>query len=260
MQMTRVFCLLALVAVASAQITILDLAFDTSGSVNSTEFNLMKNSTVQVVCHRDIVPLDGTVALGAYEWSSPSQQTNIAAIRIINSQADLDTFGQLIKNWVRAHGATTAVAAAINHAADTRFPAFITANPSLSIGRKVIDIVKDGNENQSGDIVGALTNAANDNILINCLAIGNINLCNEILQAPNNDPSVFAVAANGFEDFERAFEEKFVREVNEDPVGCTGACDVTAACTVQAQTETTGQVAGTVAKLCFNSEAPCPKV
>jgi hypothetical protein len=192
----------------------LSLLVDVSGSVSSSEYAL------QMGGYRDaftrLSPLFGSgnfgsVAVNLIEWSGANQQRLSIPWTLLNNEASTLQFANAIGALLQPAGGSTAPGSAIQFAT----PLF--SNNAYAGQRWVIDVSGDGVAN-----AGVSTSLARDNALaagvsaINGLPI--VTSPSSSLEAwyRNNiqgGAGSFVIAANGFEDFGRAIEQKLRLEL-----------------------------------------------
>lgn len=177
----------------------LGLAIDASGSLGISNFNLQRLAYYNVLGDEDVLPLDGSVAIGVYRFSS--SVTTIYSMTVINQ----NTIGDLLAaiNAMTYTGGNTAIAGAIVTATNDIF------GNNIKSERQLIDVSTDG-VNNIGNLPAARNYALNVGIdAINCIGIGRGANCNPV-QAGNGS---FSLYADDYDSFERSLRLKISREV-----------------------------------------------
>ncbi len=185
--------------VKAAPVLELGLALDASGSINNTEFALQRNSYINVLNDPNVLPRDGTIAVGVYQFAGNAVQvfpTTVIDENTINSLIDALT------NFTRLSGSTN-IGAAI-----TALQTDILQN-TIDSARQIIDVSTDG-FGSLGNQPGAALAAGIDQI--NCLGIGAGANCNF-----TGGTGSFSLTVADFADFEDALRRKIQREVGPTP-------------------------------------------
>jgi hypothetical protein len=162
----------------------------------------------------------GSVAVNFIQWSGSSQQEESIPWTLLTDQASALQFADAIGSVVRAFGGGTSPDAAI------RFATPLFSSNDFDGQQWIIDV--------SGDGVGPTnqTRLARDNALaagvttINGLPIVTSSGSGVETWYRNNiqgGSGSFVVAANGFEDFGRAIEQKLLLELTQPPTPPTEA-------------------------------------
>ncbi|WP_299408411.1 DUF1194 domain-containing protein [uncultured Roseobacter sp.] len=211
------------------------LLTDTSGSVSSTDYNLIRNGYAAAfedneVQQKILNSSTGSIAVAVSFFDSFYRGLG-TAWTLIDSVASANAYAQTLRNMNRLGSGSTGLAAGITGAA-----ASFAANDFEST-RQVIDVTGDGNENvqcgQNETDCAAVQNArdaalAGETDVINALFVndppffgdtGSENV-DSILYGETNvigGTGSFVVAASGFDDFERAIRAKIIREVAPPP-------------------------------------------
>lgn len=192
----------------------LALLVDISGSVNNTEFILQRDGYVNAfnsaAVQNAIAQIPGGIAVTYIYWSGASQQQQMVGWTHITNATQASAFATAIANAPRPFSGLTAPGSAIN------FTVPLFSNNGFEGERLVIDVSGDGRENS-----GANTAAARDAALL--AGITTINGLPILTDDPNLDQwymnniqggvGSFVLAANGFQDFQAAIEEKLRREI-----------------------------------------------
>jgi hypothetical protein len=193
----------------------LSLLIDVSGSVDSNEFNLQKQGYVQAfqsaAVQNAILGSElGSIAVNFVQWSGASQQTQSIGWTLIDSTTAANNFASSINSLTRAFSGGTAPGSAIN------FVVPLFDNNGYEGLRLVIDVSGDGSQNEGANTSLARNNALTAGIdAINGLPIlgsegGLENWYNNNIKGGAN---AFVIAANGFDVFATAIEQKLVKEI-----------------------------------------------
>lgn len=263
MKLVLLFALTAIAAVSAANVTVIDLLFDISESIDPNEFALMKGGFKNAICNGNIIPLDGTVAVGVVEWSRANLQNSLHPITLISAQSDLDDVAAAIDGWTTTPVGGTAPGSAIAYA-HNRIQSFVSANSNLVVGRKIIDIASDGVENEGADTITTVQTAAADGVQTNCLAIQDAwtasQICGDKITSQQTN-GAFMVVADGFSDFLEAIQKKIIAEVTDDPPpqDCETADCLKRNCQngYQSASASSSTASPRAAKICWNNG--CPK-
>lgn len=208
--------------VSAATLTPVDieisLLVDVSGSIDSREYALQiggyKNAFTRLAPEFDSGKF-GTVAVNFIQWSGANQQQESISWTLLNSQASVLQFAESIGKLVRASSGNTAPGSAIQFAT----PLF--SRNDYDGKRWIIDVSGDGSENS-----GVSTILARNNAL--AAGVSSINGL-PIVTSPSSTledwyrnniqggANSFVIPANGFDDFDRAIEQKLVRELTLPP-------------------------------------------
>jgi hypothetical protein len=196
----------------------LSLLVDVSDSISSQEYALQIGGYKQAFTNLSSKfggGSFGSVAVNFIEWSGATQQRQSIPWTLLNSQASAIQFANTIGSLVRPYAGSTAPGSAINFAV----PLFSTNE--YDGNRWVIDVSGDGTQN-----AGASTSQARNAALaagvdnINGLAISTGSstfLKSWYEQNIQGGAGSFVLAANGFQDFGRAIEQKLGRELATPP-------------------------------------------
>lgn len=195
--------LLAGTSAQAAPTTELALGIDGSESIDSSDFDLQIDAYESVLTDPNVVPQDGSVAIGIWTFSSSVDQLYPTTVIDSSSVSDLST--EL--NNAMQPGGQTDIAEAITTAGDD-----LLTN-SIDSTNQIIDISTDGDQTEPGNPDTAASTVVSDGIeQVNCLGIGDFADCGFIA---GNDS--FAETADDFGDFESALENKIERETNQVP-------------------------------------------
>lgn len=186
----------------SAQAANIELALliDGSGSISGGNFLLQRNAYSNVLSDPTVLPTDGTVAIGVWQFGTGVQQ--VFAMQEITGA----NFAALIAaiSGMTQLGGSTNIAGAIDTATSAIF-----AIGGVTSTRQLIDVSTDG-QNNIGNLNTSRTNALNAGIdQINCIGIGVGATCAPVQGGTGS----FSLQADSFDDFEAALRLKIVREV-----------------------------------------------
>jgi hypothetical protein len=193
--------------VAAAPDLELGLGLDESGSIDDDEFKLQLNAYQTVLGDPNVLPRDGSVAVGV--WKFDGSVENIFDTRTIDSTSDVnDLTANLDPANVQKDDGGTAIDDAIE-----RISTDLTDANGITSNEQIIDISTDGVDTTFGDPDVAAQDAVDDNGVeqVNCLGVGGNADCGFVAGAGS-----FSVSASDFNDFERALEDKITKEVNGD--------------------------------------------
>lgn len=200
-------------------VTVVDLELallvDSSGSISTSEFALQRDGYAAAFNSPTLqAAFDAgrSVAATLIYWSSASQQSIAVGWTLINSAASSASFADMITATVRPFAGGTSIGPAIDFAT----PLF--ASNDFDAARQVMDVSGDGTSSVSQ------TQAARDAALaagidqINGLAIGSQSIATFYQNSVIGGPGAFVVAAEGFDDFSSAINEKLGREIIQQPI------------------------------------------
>lgn len=180
----------------------LGLAIDGSGSISSANFSLQRTGYVNALT--DVLPIDGSVAVGV--WQFGTTVTQVFAVTLIDSAAAKTALINAIAGMTQV-GGNTALGPAIQTAATALLGNAITSD------RQVIDVSTDGEGNTGISQTTASANALAAGIdQINGLGIGagaNLNFV--------GGTGSFGVTATSFATFESTLTTKLHREITGAP-------------------------------------------
>jgi hypothetical protein len=189
------------------------LAVDVSLSIDTVEYDLQTSGMVRALYQEDVQlaigAYPGGVAIAVIQWSGSEEQFLALPWTMLSGIAEIDKFASDIANIPRAFSGDTAPGSALVFGLDLH-----NANPWHCL-RRVIDLSGDGPQN-SGVDTGAASNAAvNSGVMVNGLAIlgSDRNTEQFFLRNVVRGPNSFLEITNGFNDFERVFHKKLLREL-----------------------------------------------
>lgn len=197
----------------------LQLLVDVSGSVNNTEFALQRDGYVNAFQSQTIKDAItggaiGKIAVQLIYWSSSGEQQVAVDWTEIASDAESESFASAVSSAARPSFGLTAPGSAI------AFGEPLFNNNGFDGTTQVMDVSGDGVENDGLDTATARDNALAAGVdRINGLAIGGSASVetfyqNEVVGGAGS----FFVAANSFQDFGDAIQQKLQREITPTPV------------------------------------------
>lgn len=215
------FCLPA--APAPACRLALVLAMDISSSVDAGEDALQRGGLAAVLRDPEIRKAFLTegepVELAVFEWSGRYSQADILSWRRIESVADLDEAAAIIGNSVRSKAdQPTAMGQALAHASD-----LLGQRPDCA--RHTIDVSGDGVNNEYLTPAQIYDSYPFQAVTVNGLLIDggdygdSPELLNFYTDHLRHGPGAFVEIAAGFDDFQRAFRIKLLRELQDRVIG-----------------------------------------
>jgi hypothetical protein len=181
----------------------LALLIDGSGSISSSNFLLQRNAYANVLNDATILPQDGTIAIGVWQFGTTVQQ--VFAMTEINA----GNIGALIAaiNGMTQLNTSTNIAGAIDTATAAIF------GNSIASTRQLIDVSTDG-VNNVGNLATSRANALAAGIdQINCIGIGVGANCTPVQGGTGS----FSLQADSFDDFQAALRQKIGRETGAIP-------------------------------------------
>ena len=205
--MTSVVLLLAAFgATAQAGNTELVLVIDSSGSINSSEWDLMVNGYDSALTDPTVLPTDGTVSLAVVRFGSSA--TTILGMTQINSAADAQTVADAITGMTHLYAGSTNISSGITLAETLLTDSFV--------GTQIIDVSTDGQHNTGSPYPLDAATAAVDSgeaDAVNVLGVGSGAQVN--FHYPN--PGSFGVVVDSYDDFADAIKAKIQTEINGIP-------------------------------------------
>jgi len=194
------------------------LSLDNSGSIDPSEYLLQRDGYVaafqSLAVKEAIISKANGVAVALGQWSTSAQvPTPLVGWSLLKKAADADAFATAISGITQFEGGATCVACGINAAV-----AALQSNDYE--GPSVIDVSGDGEENvgDTGDVVAARDAAAGLGIKINGLPIGGGQSLFNWYQTNVQTADGFTLAADSFAVFDKAVNDKIVKEITGDSV------------------------------------------
>jgi hypothetical protein len=183
----------------------LALSIDGSGSISAGNFTLQKGAYANVLSQAaGILPADGTVAIGVWQFSTTVQQ--VFALQVINDETDR-------ANLIAAINGMTQLGDLTNLAGAISTPAAALAALDHANDNELIDVSTDGTPTTGGDPIAARNAALAGGVeRINGLGIG----AGADLSFAGG-PGSFTMTVANFADFEAALRLKITREIDGIP-------------------------------------------
>lgn len=194
------------------------LSVDTSGSVDSSEYNLQQQGYVRAFQDAGIQaaiaskPNGVAVALG--QWSTSADTPLAVGWTLLKTAADANAFASAINSISRQSSGSTCVACGIN-------AAVASLQNNQFIGPSIIDVSGDGSQNQNdgsgptASAAGARDAAAALGIKINGLPIlGSEAGLDQWYRDNVQTADGFTLPANSFADFDAAVTAKISKEIS----------------------------------------------
>lgn len=216
----NLFAALAVSAVASTASAVpvdlgLSLVIDVSGSVSTSEYNLQMdgyaNAFRSAAIQSNILGgTNGAIGVNVVFFDSNFYSTSLDSFTILDSTSAINAFADILDTFVRPGSGGTDIFDGVNRAT-----ALLTsATSGIETTNLVMDVSGDGTSSSS------LTQSARDaaaalNIVINGLAIEGSSTSTLITDFYRNNVITsdgFVVTAAGFDDFQRAVEQKLLVE------------------------------------------------
>ena len=207
------------------------LALDVSASVDAEEYRLQQQGTAAALMsepvQRALFGFGDTVAIAAFDWSGPLDQTLIADWQIIDSPAALNALAATIAGHPRSPAVSrrTATGSALLYAAD-----LLARQPGCD--RKVVDIATDGtfNAGPAPEMVRHLPVFLDTTINALAVAGSRVPDWRDVKEAESalqvylthrviHGPGAFVERAADYRDFERAMGRKLERELQGIMIG-----------------------------------------
>jgi hypothetical protein len=196
----------------------LSLLLDTSGSIDSSEFQLQKqgySDAFRSTSVQDAILANptGQIAVNMVMWSGTRSQSEVVGWTMISNIDEANAFADSIDSVDRPFGGNTAPQSALSFAA----PLFNSNN--FDADRQVIDVSGDGEASGRSGTTGrdAALSAGVDTI--NGLVIGGdstvLSYYTDNIQAGSNS---FVAQAADFDAFGIAIGNKLGREITPDPI------------------------------------------
>ncbi len=194
----------------------LSLVIDVSGSVDSSEYNLMmdgyanafRNTTVQ---NNILGGTNGSIAVNTIFFSSSAFTTSLDNFVLLDSAAAINSFADTLDNFVRPGSGGTDIYTGTNKAI-----ALLDADTLYESTRQIIDISGDGSNSSISLDQAARADAESKNYTINGITIG-ANSINTYYADNVITSDGFALHANSFAEFEQAILQKLKVETNTNP-------------------------------------------
>ena len=208
------------------------LAADVSRSIDSDEFKLQREGIASALQNPEVLrairsgPL-GAIAVSFVEWSGTGEQNVVLNWSLIRDEEGAAVAGDQILKAPRSFVGRTSISEAI----DFSVKHFETSG--MTSPRRVIDVSGDGTNNSGRSITEARDEAVARGIVINGLAIINLNpnfgylahtqppggLPNYYRDNVIGGPGSFVLQIEDFHSFAQAMVQKLVQEISAAPGG-----------------------------------------
>tara|TARA_R110002049_G_scaffold23781_6_gene84756 strand:- start:143482 stop:144180 length:699 start_codon:yes stop_codon:yes gene_type:complete len=199
------------------------LALDISSSVDPAEDRLQRGGVVAALTHPDVADAffaaDVPVALAIYEWSGRYNQQVVLDWTVIDTPADLITAAETVATSRRSQTEfPTAMGYALGYGA-----AMLARAPGCTA--QTLDMAGDGQNNEGFGPQTAYREFAFADVTVNGLVVnaadfeGELGLIDFYRNEVLHGPGAFMEIASGFDDYERAFRRKLIREVSPKAIG-----------------------------------------
>lgn len=194
------------------------LAIDSSGSVDSQEFDLQLEGIAGAFRDPRVVAAiekTGSLAVTLLQWSSPGHQRITTDWTIVTDAVSAAGFAAALEAAGRQIEGETAIAPAL------RFAVGLLEDNGLEGTRRVIDLSGDGASNWGEDPDAMRDAAVALGITVNGLAISNEQpaLADYYRRHVVGGEGAFLIEARDYVDFARAMRRKLIREIEGTPVG-----------------------------------------
>jgi Ca-activated chloride channel homolog len=197
--------------------TALLLSIDVSGSIDAGDYRLQTEGLAAALTDPEVAEalVKGQVALAVVQWSGTEEQALVLPWQRMLSDPDVARFAARAAAIPRAfQGSDTAVGQGLRFAT-----AQFSAVPDCR--RKVIDISGDGQENAGFTDARARSEAMDQGLMINAIAIEEPGQAIPITTYYRNwiiTPGGFVVTARGLQDYAETLRLKLLRELTK-PIG-----------------------------------------
>lgn len=197
--------------------TALMLSIDVSGSIDSADYRLQADGLALALADPAVADalVQGQVALAVMHWSGAEQQTLVLPWQRMLSTAAVARFAAAAAAAPRSFaGSDTAVGQGLRFAL-AQFPAV------ADCARLVIDVSGDGQENAGFTDARARSEAVEQGVTINAIAIEEPGPASPISSYYARwviTPGGFVVTARGLRDYAATLQQKLLRELTK-PVG-----------------------------------------
>jgi hypothetical protein len=207
------------------------LTSDVSRSIDSDEFNLEREGYAKALQHPRVLAAIrsgsfGAIAVSFVEWSSVGEQKVVVNWSVIRDGESAAVVGDQILAAPRSFVGHTSISDGLDFAVKHFEKSGVT---SL---RRVIDVAGDGTNNSGRPIADARDNAIARGIVVNGLAIINLNpnfgfiahtqppggLPNYYKENVTGGPGSFVLQIDDFNSFADAMVQKLVTEISAAPI------------------------------------------
>jgi len=230
LKLTKLAAALALGAAATTASAVpvdlgLSLVIDVSGSVSTSEYNLQMdgyaNAFRSAAVQSNILGgTTGAIGVNVVFFDSSFYSTSLDTFTVLDSVAAINSFADVLDNFLRPGSGGTVISAGVNRAVSL----LTSGSSGLETTNLVIDVSGDGTSTAS-TTQAARDAAAAAGITVNGLAIEGSTTSTTITDFYSANVVTadgFVVTAAGFDDFQRAVEQKLSIETapggNDVPV------------------------------------------
>jgi len=230
LKLTKLAAALALGAAATTASAVpvdlgLSLVIDVSGSVSTSEYNLQMdgyaNAFRSAAVQSNILGgTTGAIGVNVVFFDSSFYSTSLDTFTVLDSVAAINSFADLLDSFLRPGSGGTVISAGVNRAVSL----LTSGSSGLETTNLVIDVSGDGTSTSS-TTQAARDAAAAAGITVNGLAIEGSTTSTTITDFYSANVVTadgFVVTAAGFDDFQRAVEQKLSIETapggNDVPV------------------------------------------
>lgn len=211
------------------------LAADVSRSVDGDEFKLQREGIASALQNPEVLRAirsgpQGAIAVSFIEWSGSGEQNVVLNWSVIRDEEGAAVAGDQILKAPRSFVGRTSISEAID------FSAKHFETSGMTSPRRVIDVSGDGTNNSGRPITDARDEAVARGIVINGLAIINLNpnfgylahtqppggLPNYYRENVVGGPGSFVLQIEDFHSFAQAMVQKLLQEISATPPGWHG--------------------------------------
>lgn len=208
------------------------LLVDVSGSVDSSEYNLMMGGYEQAFRSASVLTAiqggnRGAIAVSLVFWSANTQQATGVGWTKINNSTSANAFADAIANTTRQYNSMTAIGSAITHGTTLFGTETGGVDNGFSSNAQIIDISGDGEDNDTppdGDRAQNVRDARDAAMatgidMINGLPIGNAGgalvayYTDNIIAGSSGGVDAFTQHASTFGDIQDTLETKLQAEI-----------------------------------------------
>lgn len=208
------------------------LLVDVSGSIDSSEYNLMMQGYEQAFRSASVLSAiqggsHGAIAVSLVFWSGSSEQTTAVSWSKIDDSASANAFADAIAGTTRAYNGKTAVGSALTHGASLFGTETGGVDNGFTSNAQIIDISGDGEDNDTppeGDRAQNVRDARDAAMaagvdMINGLPIGNAGgalasyYTDNVIAGSSGGVGAFVQPAASFSDVQSTLETKLQAEI-----------------------------------------------
>jgi hypothetical protein len=195
----------------------LQLLADTSGSVDSTEYNLQLTGYINAFRSASVISaiesgVIGSIAVQYIEWSDSAEQSILVDWTYISNAVEANAFADSLQASTRLYSSSTAPGSALDFGAPLFF------NNDFNALRQVIDVSGDGSKNAGADTSDSRDAALASGVdTINGITIGDASgLATWYQDNVIGGDNAFHIHATTFAEFETGIENKLIKEISVD--------------------------------------------